>query len=146
MTIPLYMYGTGTYLHNALFGKPQARKHQVLVPVANLICSFGFFARADHLFNRFRKLFRVRNGIVTWYESCVRLISPRRQWIVRSYCRRRGLRPRPSSSGNIDQGRMERSRRSLLMEGPSTVWVVAEARWSLCKAGGMGTGDNYSRV
>jgi hypothetical protein len=44
--------------------------------ISNLICSFGFFARANHWFYRFRTLFRVRNGIVTLYGSCVRLISP----------------------------------------------------------------------
>ena len=44
--------------------------------VANLICSSGFFARANYLFYRFRTIFRVRNGIVTWYESCVRAVSP----------------------------------------------------------------------
>jgi hypothetical protein len=46
------------------------------VHIADLICSSGFFAHANHLFYRFRMAFRVRNGIVTFYESCVRLISP----------------------------------------------------------------------
>ena len=44
--------------------------------VANLICSSGFFARENHLFYRFRTIFRVRYVIRSWYESCVRLISP----------------------------------------------------------------------
>ena len=46
------------------------------LPAHLLICSSGFCARANHLFNRFRTVFRVRNGIVTLHESCVRLISP----------------------------------------------------------------------
>ena len=60
----------------------------------------------------------------------------RRQWIVRSHCRRRGLIPRPGSSGNTEQGSEERSRRSLLMEVPSTVWEVARASRVFVKRGG----------
>jgi hypothetical protein len=43
--------------------------------VANLICRSGFFALASNLFYRFRTVFRLRDGKVTLYESCVRLIS-----------------------------------------------------------------------
>ena len=43
--------------------------------VRNLICPSGFFARANNLFYQFRTIFRVRNGIIMWYESRVRLIS-----------------------------------------------------------------------
>ena len=47
------------------------------VRVANLICSSGFFARANRLFHRFRTVFCARNGIVvTLYESRVRSIPP----------------------------------------------------------------------
>ena len=37
---------------------------------------YHFLARDDHLFYRFRTLFRGRNGIITLYGSRVRLISP----------------------------------------------------------------------
>ncbi len=43
--------------------------------VANRICSSWIFARARHMLYRFRTVFRVRNDTITWYESCVRLIS-----------------------------------------------------------------------
>ncbi len=36
----------------------------------------GFFARANHLFYRFRTVFRLRNVIRPWYESRVRPVSP----------------------------------------------------------------------
>ena len=36
----------------------------------------GLSARENHHFYRFRTVFRVHNGIVTLYGSCVRLISP----------------------------------------------------------------------
>ena len=43
--------------------------------LANLICSSGFFARANQLFYRFGTEFRLRNSIISWYESYVRLIT-----------------------------------------------------------------------
>ncbi len=60
-------------VHVYVYANQIAARHR---QVANLICSSGFFACANHLFYRFWTVFRVRGGIVTWYESCVRLISP----------------------------------------------------------------------
>ncbi len=36
----------------------------------------GLAARANHLFYRFRTVFRVMYAIRPWYESCVRPVSP----------------------------------------------------------------------
>jgi hypothetical protein len=44
--------------------------------IANLNCSSGFFARANHLLHRFRTVLSVSNGVIACYESRVRLISP----------------------------------------------------------------------
>ena len=86
-----YRYGTGTVRYT--FGMDCVDRY-ITVPVRSQ-CSFaltGLAARANHLFYRFRTVFRLPYAIRPWYESRVRPVSPSDLvlWSVRAH----GMRAR----------------------------------------------------